>query len=66
MRGDPPVVRRAYVKSRTAAVAFPTLYAYRGEFRTIVPHLTVAQGDAAQAEIVGSLLKSRLTLGGGR
>jgi 2'-5' RNA ligase len=42
------------------ARAFPEFPPYRGEFMTIIPHLTVAQGDAAQAEFASSLLKSRL------
>ena len=42
------------------AQAFPEFPPYGGEFMTIIPHLTVARGDAAQAEFVTSQLRPRL------
>jgi 2'-5' RNA ligase len=46
------------------ARAFAEFPPYGGEFTTIIPHLTVARGDSAQAELVTSLLESRLRLEG--
>jgi hypothetical protein len=39
---------------------FPEFPPYGGEFAMIIPHLTVAQGDAAQAEFASSVLEARL------
>ena len=42
------------------ARAFPAFPPFRGEFPSVVPHLTVAHGDAGEAESVATILSARL------
>ena len=48
--------------SLTEAVvqAYPMFAPFAGEFPTIIPHLTVAHGNAAEAEIAGQAVASAL------
>ena len=50
-----------FVALTTALVTrFPAFPASAGEFETVVPHLTVAHGDAARAQMVASELEAIL------